>query len=91
MNNKNSLSDEKLNKAAGGLTKESTLKENLPGLENDETETLKAYGDEHSRLQKAERDLTNKNANLNNELASAKNKEIAAQKEGNKFMTCLGF
>lgn len=90
MNNKNALSDEKLNKAAGGMTRESVLKETLPGLANDETETLKAYGNEHSRLQKAEIDLTNKNANLNNELASAKNKEIAAKNAGNDFMASLG-
>ena len=84
MNNKNGLSNEKLNKAAGGLTRESTLKKTLPGLPNDDTSTLKAYGDEHVRLQNAEKDLSRK-------LNSARNNEISAQKAGNDFMNSLEF
>ena len=91
MNSQNELSNEKLDKAAGGLTREKTLKETLPGLKNDDTSTLRAYGNEHVRLQNSEKSLTSQNNNLNNELNSARNKAIAAQKEGNNFMNSLGF
>lgn len=91
MNNQNKLSNEKLDKAAGGLTREKTLKETLPGLKNDDKSTLRAYGNEHVRLQNAEKSLISQNNNLNNELNSARNKAIAAQKEGNNFMNSLGF
>lgn len=84
MNNQNKLSNGKLDKVAGGLTRESKLKETLPGLKNDDTSTLRAYGNEHVRLQDAEKDLSGK-------LNSARNNEIAAQKAGNNFMNSLGF
>jgi len=90
MNSQNELSNEKLDKAAGGLTREKTLKKTLH-IKNDHTSTLKAYGDEHVRLQNAEKSLISQNNNLKNELDFARNKEIAAQKEGNNFMNSLGF
>lgn len=91
MNNQNKLSNENLDKAAGGLTRESTLKETLPGLANDDTDTLKNYGNEHVRLKNAEKDLKSQNADLGRKLNSARNNEIAAQKAGNNFMNSLGF
>ncbi len=91
MNSQNELSNGKLDEAAGGLTREKILKKTLPGLKNDDTSTLRAYGNEHVRLQNAEKSLISQNNNLKNELDSARNKAIAAQKEGNNFMNSLGF
>lgn len=86
MASSSNLSKEKLDRVAGGLTRESTLKRTLPGLANDDTSTLEAYGKEHVRLQNAERNLKTRNEALQSQLDAANAQNTANKHSDAGFM-----